>query len=113
MNAFDRLVAGGAFASVLIVMVLFPWMWAGRFGAMYDAFGGPLPLSTRLVLMRWPPMLLGLPTLTLLWLALGGKRALDTRRWLLVGAFASGMIGMGLCLWGLYAPIFELARRIH
>ncbi len=82
------------------------------FQKMFEDFGGEIPALTRLALMPWFPLLLGLIPASMVALALSGKPSLGVRRGLLVGAMVLSLSASGLCLCALYLPIFEIAGAI-
>lgn len=86
-----------------------------RFAAMFAEFGAVLPAVTRIALSGWP--MLGA---ALLIAALGGLglrlRVIGRREpglALLIAAPALGLLADALCVYALYAPIFELAGKIR
>jgi hypothetical protein len=104
-------------ATEAAVLFAFPWTWGQSFQRLFAEFGvgvASLPLLTRLVLTAWFPLLLG--ALTTAGTMIGSipivPLSLSTRRWALVGTFAFGGAALGLCLVGLYVPMFSLAERI-
>jgi len=80
-----------------------------RFQKLYEDFGSELPALTRLALMPWVPLLLGLIPALMVALALVVKTSLGVRRGLIVGAMFLSLSASGLCLYGIYGPIFALA----
>lgn len=83
-----------------------------RFQKLFEDFGGELPVLTRLALMPWFPLLLGLIPALMVALALVGKTSLGVRRGLIVGALFLSLSASGLCLYGIYSPIFVIAEGI-
>jgi type II secretory pathway component PulF len=85
-----------------------------NFQKMYADFGGELPALTRLVLMPWVPLFLGLiPAIMIaVALALVGKSSLGVRRGLVAGAAFFSVAASGLCLHAVYLPLFSIAGAI-
>jgi hypothetical protein len=79
-----------------------------RFGAMFDDFGGRVPLLTSLVVRWYVPTLAGLVVAALL---LTGLR-LARLRGLLGVAAVLGVGCFSACVYGIYAPIWALAGAI-
>jgi hypothetical protein len=95
----------GAMFCCLVALYIGP-----RFQKMFADFGSELPALTRLALMPWFPLLLGLIPVLMIALALVGKTSLGVRRGLIVGALFLSLSASGLCLYGIYGPIFVVAR---
>jgi hypothetical protein len=95
------------------IALLIPFVYGPAFAAMFRDFGGPLPFATRLILLRWPSVILGLIPSGILAASLTGTRTLANRRALIVAAFVGALLMLGLSMWALYAPIFALAGRIQ
>jgi type II secretory pathway component PulF len=83
-----------------------------RFQKLLADFGSELPALTRLVLVPWFPLLLGLIPALMVALALAGKPSLRVRRRLIVGALFLSLSASGLCVYGMFSPIFALAEAI-
>jgi hypothetical protein len=83
-----------------------------RFQKLFADFGGELPALTQLALMPWFPLLLGLIPALMIALSLAGKTSLGVRRGLIVGALFLSLSASGLCLYGIYSPIFAIAEFI-
>ena len=95
-------------------LLLFPV--AGRsFGSMFRDLGSGshLPTLTTLAISGWFPMLLGLLVGTGVVVGVRPTVPLARRRILIVGAFVLGGIGFGLCLVGVYLPIFAIAGAVR
>jgi hypothetical protein len=94
-------------------LLLFPFA-SRTFASMFRDFGpaANLPALTRLVISGWFPMLLGLVVIA--GVVAGVRRAgsLSKRRAVLVGAFVLGGVSFGVCLVGLYLPIFAIANAV-
>ena len=90
----------------------FPFFTAPQFALMFRDFGGALPLITRLALTLWFPLAWGTVPLFILGGALSGQRTLGSRRVMIVAAFLFNLLAGGVCLYAMYAPIFELAGKI-
>lgn len=75
-------------------------------------FGGELTALTRLMLMPWVPLLLGLIPAFMVALALVGKTSRGVRRGLIVGASFLSLLAIGLCLYTRYSPLFDFAEFI-
>jgi hypothetical protein len=78
-----------------------------------EDFGSEIPALTRLVLMPWFPLLLGLIPSFVVALALVGKTSLGLRRALIAGAFFFSISASIFCLYALYSPVFALAGTIR
>jgi type II secretory pathway component PulF len=113
LSALDwiALVVVGLVISILIVM---PFVMTPAFVTMYADFGGPsLPACTRLVSGPWFPVIGALASSTLVVLALlPGRAGLLRRRLMIAGAFLVGCLWVGVYLFGMYTPIFELADAV-
>ncbi|HVG60466.1 MAG TPA: hypothetical protein VNA24_18050 [Hyalangium sp.] len=83
-----------------------------RFQKLLADFGGKPPALTQLVIMPWFPLLLGLIPALMVALALAGKPSLGVRRGLIVGALVLSLSASGLCVYGIFSPIFVLAEAI-
>jgi hypothetical protein len=95
-------------------LVAFPFVVAPSFAGMFRDFGAAsLPVLTQLVLSRWFPVALGASTAGGPVLASFAAIPLAHRRRLLVAAFVFGTAAVGVCMAGLYEPIFELAGKIR
>lgn len=81
-----------------------------RFGSMFDDFGGKVPFVTSLVVRWYVPTAAGLLVAALLVYGLRG--APSRRRALLAGAAFAGLAASAICVYGLYAPVWELAGKI-
>jgi hypothetical protein len=95
-------------------LLLFPV--AGRsFGSMFRDLGSgeQLPALTKLAISGWFPILLGLVVLSLVLTGLRRALPLSRRRLALVGAFVLGGAGIGVCLIGIYLPIFAVADAVQ
>jgi hypothetical protein len=90
----------------------FPFLVGRSFKQMFAELGGPLPTITQLGLTVWFPIVLGMIPMSVLALALFRKAPLGARRALIVGAFILSLVSSGLCLYAVYAPIFEIAGAI-
>lgn len=92
---------------------LFPFLVAPRYAAMFDAFGaGPLPALTQLSLSRWFPIVLALAPLAGIGAALVERQTIGRRRALIVVSFFASLVALGICVVGLYLPLFALAGDI-
>lgn len=110
LDWIGTIVAGCAVAA----LAAFPY--EGRsFDAMFRDFGAreQLPLLTRLALTPWFPELLSLPAVVALVIGLRGSAPLKRRRLAVVTAFCLGVIGLGVCLAGVYEPIFDVAGKVR
>lgn len=89
----------------------------GSFVAMYRDFGAPesLPAVTRLVLTPWSTVVATLAVAVLSLSGVGLRAATGARigTALSLAAVVIGLSSVGAVVWGLYAPIFELAGRIR
>ncbi len=95
-------------------ILAFPFLVAPSFAAMFRDFGGfnSLPALTKLVLTRWFPLTLGATAAIGPVLACVPSIPAVHRRWVLVASFVFGCAAMGVCVVGMYAPIFALAGAI-
>jgi hypothetical protein len=62
---------------------------------------------------QWFPLVLGVITALMLVLALVAQTSLGIRRGLIVGAMVLSLSASGLCLYGVYSPIFAIAEFIR
>ena len=83
-------------------------LMAPAFAGMFRDFGGELPRVTRLAIVSWPTMVVGLVILSLLGLGLWRRKPA-----LLVTATAIGALGIAAFFWAMYAPIWELAGAVR
>ena len=90
----------------------FPFVLAPIFAGLLADMGGPVPPLTTLVLQPWLAPTLAVVPLLVLAAGLLMRLSIGRRRLLIVVAFVVGASIAGLCLAGLYAPIFSLAGRI-
>jgi hypothetical protein len=94
-------------------LMAFPFLVAPVFAGMVRDFGAAsLPALTTLVLSRWFPVALGALTASGPVLGCIPAIPLAHRRRVLVAAFVCGSAAVGVCLVGLYEPIFELVGKI-
>jgi len=94
-------------------LLAFPLWVAPAFEAMFRDFGAAsVPALTRLVLSRWLPLGLAATTAVGPVLACIPAIPIAYRRGVLVAALVFGCAAVGVCLVGLYAPIFALAGAI-
>jgi hypothetical protein len=91
-----------------VLLVGFSPVVGRRFGAMFDDFGGRVPLLTSLVVRWYVPTLAGLVVASLL--AFGLR--LPRMRALLGVAAALGVVCFAACVYGIYAPIWSLSGAI-
>jgi hypothetical protein len=104
---------GAAIASLgTMFCCLFALFIGPRFKKLLEDFGGEFPPITLLVLMPWFPLLLGLIPALMVALALVGNTSWGVRRGLIVGASFLSLLASGLCLYGIYSPIFAAAMGI-
>jgi type II secretory pathway component PulF len=105
-------------AAILDIVVGFsllavPFAVTPAFLSMFEEFGGQLPAITLFVARSWFPIASGFLVLALTGAGLFSRMPLKTRRALLVAAFFIGLILGAVYLWGMYAPVFELAGAIQ
>lgn len=110
---------GAAVALAVAALMGLQILVVPRFAEMYREFGAVLPILTRVTLVGAVPV--GGAVVTL---GLGAAGALASRRGaegqgtgaigvaLLAAGVVVGLGAMGVSLYGLYAPIFELAGKI-
>ncbi len=100
-------------AVLVALLVLVAFVVAPSFHGMFSEFGNvALPPLTRLVLSRWFPLALAASTAAGPVLAFVPAIPVVWRRRVLVAAFVFGFAALGVCLLGLYQPIFELTGKI-
>jgi hypothetical protein len=95
-------------------LLLFPL--AGRsFALMFQEFGAEnkLPALTHLAISWWFPMMFGVLVAAGVVLGIRRTTPIERRRAWIVGAFVLGGVGFGVCLAGVYLPIFALADAIQ
>jgi hypothetical protein len=105
-----------ALVAVCGILGLLVFPLAGRtYAGMFEDFGAgaSLPLLTRLAISVWFPPTLSVPASASLALGLAASRPLMKRRLWVVGAFVLGWGALGVCVVGLYLPIFVLADAIR
>ncbi len=95
-----------------VFLLGFPFVAGHRFGAMYADFGTHVPLLTSLVIQGGLPVVAGVAVLALLVLGLRARQPVARRRAMIVSAFLVGGLGIALCFYGLYQPIWALAGQI-
>jgi len=83
-----------------------------RFQKMYADFGSQLPALTRLVLMPWFPLVLGLVPFAMLALAVARRPPVGGRHALTFGALWFSLLANGLCAFALYLPILTAFQRL-
>ena len=99
-------------ATTALGLLVFP-IAAQSFATMFREFGSrDLPALTRLALSWWFPVVLALPVIATFGLGLRGSAPIQHRRAWVVVAFVLGCFGIGICLVGVYLPIFSLAGSI-
>jgi MFS family permease len=94
-------------------LLLFPVV--GRsFASMFRDFGdaNELPALTRLAISGWFPAALGITAVVGLGAGTRRSARLSRRRAFIVAAFIVGCVGIGLCLVGVYLPIFSIAGKV-
>jgi hypothetical protein len=99
-------------AFVVVALLLFPLV-GHAFGATYRDLGSDeLPMLTKLAISVWFPVLWGM--IVVVGIVFGVWRAspLWQRRAAIVGAFFVGLVGIGVCLVGVYWPLFALASTV-
>jgi hypothetical protein len=115
----EHLTAGDGIAMIITgmqaaLLLAFPWVVGWRFEQMFLEFGATtgLPLLTRLALSIWFPVSLGAATALGPVLGCISAVPLRHRRAALVATFVFGWAALGVCMTGVYVPIFGLAGRI-
>jgi len=105
---------GAALAWLLaLALLLFPLVVLPSFRAMFSDLGGELPQLTRLVLTPWPALGLGATAAASTAAGVALLRSgVGLRRGLIVAGFFVALLGLGLCLAGVYLPIVELAGAV-
>jgi len=96
-----------------LALLAVPFAVTPAFIAMFEDFGGRLPGITLFVARSWFPLSSGFLVLALAGAGLFSRTPLKTRRALLVAAFFIGLVLGAVYLWGMYAPVFELAGAIQ
>lgn len=113
LSALDRIGIAVVGVATLVLLDL-PLHVLPAFRGMFRDFGGALPAVTVLVLSPWfTPALAVAPLGLVLAAVVPPVLRLEVRRWLIVGAFVVVVVALGFSLYGLYAPIFELAGNIR
>jgi len=108
---FDYALALGAIAGALGLFA-FPIM-GSSFAAMFRDFGNAqLPALTQLVITGWFPPILGLLVAGATARGLRGAMPLVQRRLWILGAMVLAGVSIGVCVVGVYLPIFTLAGNI-
>ena len=106
---------GCVFAAVQ-TLVLFSFSTvAAAFSEMLADFGGELPTLTTIVVTPWFAPLLGAFSVcifALQWLE-WAKHHLKRRRMIVAVSFAFSLISCCICVYGLYLPIFKMARALQ
>jgi hypothetical protein len=92
-----------------------PFLVTPGFMSMFEDFGSleTLPGVTLLVSRTWFPLVCALPGLVLAVAGLAGWGPLFRRRLMLTASFFLGLAACAFYLYGMYAPIFELAGSIQ
>ncbi len=89
----------------------------GSFVQMYRDFGSPesLPVVTRVVVTPWATIVATLVVAVLSLVGVGVRAATGARigTAMSIVAVVVGVASIAAVVWGLYAPIFELAGRIR
>lgn len=113
LTALDWIAAALAWL-LAAALVLFGLVYAQSFRGMFADFGGELPRLTRLVLTPWPALAFcaAATALVLAGVALT-RRAMGLRRALIVVGFLVALIGLVLCVGGVYLPIAEIAGAVR
>lgn len=113
LSALDWIAAGLGLL-LAVGLIGFAFVSIPSFRGMFADLGGELPWVTRAVLSAWPPLLFSALAvgLTIAGLALT-RHAIALRRALLVAGFFVPLLGLGLCLAGVYLPIFRVAGAIR
>jgi hypothetical protein len=106
LDWLSLLVAG----NTAVFLLGFSLVAGHRFGSMFDDFGGKVPFVTSLVVRWYVPTAAGL--LVAGALVYGLRGAPSRRRVTLAGAALAGLLAAAICVYGLYAPIWELAGKI-
>jgi len=96
-----------------LALLSVPFAVTPAFMSMFEEFGGQLPGITLFVARSWFPVASGFLVLALTGAGLFSRMPLKTRRALLVAAFLIGLVLGAVYLWGMYAPVFELAGAIQ
>ena len=111
-QSFDWALAFGASAGA-IGLFLFPIM-GSTFADMFRDFGDArLPALTRLVISGWFPPLMGLCVALATARGIRGALPLVQRRLWILGAMVFAGLMIGVCVVGVYMPIFTLGSGIH
>jgi len=101
---------------VIIAIGLFvaPFVITPTYQNLYKDFANPdkIPWITNLVTQAWLPMALALLTLGLAAAGLFMNASPDKRRLFVMTSVVAAMASAGVYLYGLYAPIFQLADAV-
>ena len=110
--SFDWALALGAGAGA-VGLFAFPIL-GSAFAGMFRDLGSEaqLPLLTRLAVSLWFPPLLGVLVAIATARGIRGALPLVRRRLWILGAMVFAGVSIGLCVIGVYMPIFTLAGNI-
>jgi hypothetical protein len=114
LTALDQIAAG---LGILLGLGLLttPFLITPTFMGMFENFGSlkTLPGVTLLVSQTWFPLVCALPGLALAVAGLAWWGPLFRRRLMITASFFVGLAACGFYLYGMYAPIFNLAGSIQ
>jgi hypothetical protein len=96
------------------VLFAFPWLAEG-FVRMLSEFcrKDPFPSLTVLAMTVWFPVMLGATAAIGPVLGCIPAVPVRVRRRVLIAAFAFGCAALGVCVMGLYLPLFEMSGKIN
>ena len=103
----------GVALALAATAALFAFSFAGpAYLVMFEELDATLPFLTRWVTRPWVPPVLSLVPLACAGLGVTGAWSLARRRLLVVLAFVAACALLGLCIVGVYLPMFELSSAI-
>ncbi len=113
LTVLDQIGAGlGIFLGLGLLAA--PFLITPTFMGMFEDFGSlkMLPWVTLLVSRTWFPLVCALPGLALVVAGLTGRGPLFRRRLMITASFFMGLAAFGFYVYGMYAPIFDLAGSV-
>ena len=104
----------GLVVIIAVGMIIAPFAITPTYQNLYKDFAKPdnIPTITNLVCQTWFPIALSLLTLGLAAAGFFMNASPDKRRTLVMTSVVAAMASAGIYLYGLYAPIYQLADKI-
>ena len=105
----------GCILVLVLIFTLLVWPFAIlSITEMYDDFGGTLPTFTYLFVKAKLSSFLGLFTLVFFSMQFTGwvSSSIRRRRLWVVSSFIMSLIAMGLCIYALHLPVFQMASSV-